>query len=38
MKIKTLDSEFWVKWMYIPIENWEKWEKYYDIQSKSKNS
>jgi hypothetical protein len=24
--------------MYITNENWERWEKYYDIQNKTKNS
>jgi hypothetical protein len=37
MKIKILDSELWIKWMYIPNENQEKWEKYYDIPNKTKN-
>jgi hypothetical protein len=38
MKITALDSELWVKWMFIPIENRDSWEKYYDIQSKRKNT
>jgi hypothetical protein len=38
MKITTLDSELWVKRMYIPNESRETWEKYYDIQSKRENS
>jgi hypothetical protein len=38
MEIATLDTELWVKWMFTPNENWERWEKYYDIQSKTKNS
>jgi hypothetical protein len=34
----SLDTELWVKWMFIANENQEIWEKYYDIQSKAKNS
>jgi hypothetical protein len=38
MNTTTLDSELWVKLMYIPNENRERWEKYYDLQSKIENT
>jgi hypothetical protein len=38
MKITMIDSELQVKWKFIPNENWERWEKYYDTQSKTKKS
>jgi hypothetical protein len=36
MKLASLDTELKVKWVFIPNENRERWEKYYDIQSKKK--